>query len=236
METISIADPPEELRERVEYAVATSRIYIGACALPEQRIALGADLKVAMALKKEIEERRVEISGPINKGLRALNRLFALMSDPIDKAISDLKREALRYDLEEDRKKAAAVREAARIADQARKDMNVAADQAVIAGNIELGAALAATAQMIAPVPVAVDTVKVEGESHQEIWRAECYAPLLTCLAISDGTLPLSDDDEAALAEFFAKLFGPRARSLKNALNIPGVRAVPERILKSRAA
>ena len=238
-ETVTIADPPEELREQVTNAVACAASY-SAITMPEQRRAIGADLSANKALQNRVEQERLLIAKPLTEASRAVNALFKRMSEPLEAAERLMKRAALAWDAEEDRKKAAAYREAARVADAERMRLEEIARQAKADGNVETAAAISAAAQMVAPVPVASEQVKIEGEAHAEIWRAEVInlGILFAVLAGDAGPhhVPLSDDEEDQCIAFFAKLFGPRARALKGALSIPGVRAVSERILRSRAA
>jgi hypothetical protein len=235
-ETINVGDPSPELVETVATLVAVAGSYAGGLTCVEQRTAIGNDLRDNKRLQKLVEDERVKITGPINVGLRAVNALFKRMSEPLETAERTMKRVALAWDTEQDRIKARAVREAARIADEERAKLREAANIAGAEGKHEVAHALAEAAQMIAPVPVAVEQAKVEGEAHQIIWRAECFDDKLVCRAIGDGSLGLTEDEQAECRHFFAQLFRKRAAALHDALNIPGVRAVSERILKSRAA
>lgn len=236
-ETIVVESPPDALREEVENAVAVASTY-GAITCVEQRQAVGNDLRANKALQNRVEAERLKIATPLTLASRALNTLFKRFSEPLEAAERGMKRAALAWDQEEDRRKMREYREAARKADEEKARLAAAAAEQKAAGNAEVAHALTEAAALVTAAPVVVEQAKVEGEAHQTIWRAECYAPLLTMLAlVSDPPrVQLSQDEEAALAEFLSKLFGPRARSLRDAMQIPGVRAVSERILKSRAA
>ena len=234
-ETVTIADPPAELRTEVENAVAVAGSY-ARITCTEQRQALGADLQANKRLQNEVEEERLKIAKPLTEASRAVNALFKRMSTPLEQSETMMKRAALAWDDEQDRIKARAVREAARKADEEKARLAAEAEKQRAAGNVETAHAIEAAAQMVAPVPVVVEESKVAGEAHAEVWRAEVYnlAALLGpefCLTVN-----LNGDEIRECEAFFSKLFAPRARALKNALSIPGVRAVCERILKSRAA
>src|ERR1700675_2256379 len=105
METINIADPPEALREQVDTAIAVALTYATITG-PEHRRSVGEDLRANKRLQNEIEAERVKISGPLNQAFKAVNALFKRMSDPLEAAELAMKRAALAYDTEEDRKKA----------------------------------------------------------------------------------------------------------------------------------
>lgn len=237
-ETLLIADPPEALTEQVNTAVAVAASY-KTITCTEQRQALGADLQANKRLQNEVEGERLKIAKPLTEASRAVNALFKRMSTPLEQAETMMKRAALIWDDEVDRQKARAVREAARKADEERQRLTAEAEKARKAGQAETAHAIEAAAQMVAPVPVVVEESKVAGEAHADVWRAEIVNLDELLLELSPATNTralLNADERMQCCDFFAKLFAPRARSLKNALSIPGVRAVCERILKSRAA
>lgn len=234
-ESIVVADPPAELRESVENAVAVAATY-GQITCAEQRAAVGNDLKVNKRLQAAVEEERLKIAKPLTEASRAVNALFKKMSTPLEAAELAMKRAAIRWDEEIDRQKMRAYREAARKADEEKARLaNEAAAQRT-AGNIETAHAIEQAAQFVAPVPVAVpEAIKVDGESTREVWRAVVFDSLALCRAIGDRQVGLSVAETIEIEEFFAKLFGPRARALHDALSIPGVRAVYERVIATRA-
>jgi hypothetical protein len=79
-------------------------------------------------------------------------------------------------------------------------------------------------APVVAPtVHVASSTPAVSGISHRTTWHAEVTDIKALCRAIADGTQP------ATLVTANMTVLNGLARSLKNALTVPGVRAVPDR-------
>ena len=221
-ETVTIADPPAELRTEVENAVAVAGSYARITCI-EQRQALGADLQANKRLQNEVEEERLKIAKPLTEASRAVNALFKRMSTPLEQSETMMKRAALAWDDEQDRIKARAVREAARKADEEKARLAAEAEKQRAAGNVETAHAIEAAAQMVAPVPVVVEESKVAGEAHADVWRAEIVNLDELLLELSPATNTralLNADERMQCCDFFAKLFAPRARSLKNALSI----------------
>lgn len=81
--------------------------------------------------------------------------------------------------------------------------------------------AMIATQPMLAPTPITSAAVeKVNGVSARESWSAEIINPRLVLEAVLKGIVPIQ------AVQMNTAYFNQRARADKQALNIPGVRAV----------
>lgn len=230
MTTITVASPPEELEQRVTAAVALGNSY-AAVASPEAREVLGLDLQANKALQNTVEGERVKITKPINEGLRAVNALFKKMSMPLEEAERKMKQAAITWDQEQARIQREAEAAAARKADEEKRRLAQLAEAERVKGNAETAHAITEAAQMVAPVPVlAPARVKVAGESTAELWHAQVDDLRELCRAIGAGEV----STENVLPNM--PTLNSQARSLKSTLRIPGVRAVSEKTLRTRAA
>jgi hypothetical protein len=227
--TIVVGTPPEALNTQVAIMVDLAESYQVTC--PELREALGLDLQRNKSLQATIEGERVKITKPLNEALRNVNALFKKLLGPLESAEARMKREALRWDDEQARIKREAQEAAARKADDERRRLEAEAAKQKKAGNVETAHAIASAAQMIAPIPVeAPPIVKVAGESTRELWHAEIDDLRELCRAIGAGEV----STENVLPNM--PTLNSQARSLKGTMRIPGVRAVSEKVLGTRAA
>lgn len=227
--TIVIGSPSADLEDQVSNAVAAADSYVGAVTCQEMREALAEDLKANKLLQKTVETERTTITGPINEGLRATNAFFRRFSEPLERAEVAMKREALKWDQEQERVRQAKAAEAARKADEEKKRLEAQAAEQAKAGNKETAHAIQQAALFVAPVPVAA-APKIAGETHQERWHAEVDDIRALARAVADGTVP------TAYIEAVMPALNAQARALKSEMAIPGVRAVCERVLATRAA
>jgi hypothetical protein len=79
------------------------------------------------------------------------------------------------------------------------------------------------------PAPIAAPTfTKAEGVSSRETWRAEVFDVVALCKAIAEGKVP------ANLIEPNMPALNGMARALKEALNIPGVKAIKDSVVQVR--
>ncbi len=81
--------------------LAVAESYVIDC--PEMYEAAADDLKAVKAKYKAIEAQRVEIVGPLNKAVKAVNELFRPPLDFLEKAETTLKGRLIAYDQEQER-------------------------------------------------------------------------------------------------------------------------------------
>lgn len=114
---VAVVVPPG-LDSAPRQMLAAAESYVVDC--PEMYEAAADDLKSVKAKYKAIEAQRVEIVGPLNKAVKAVNDLFRSPLDFLEKAETTLKNRLLAYDQEQERK---------RRAEQARLDAERRAEQ-----------------------------------------------------------------------------------------------------------
>lgn len=247
---ITVGAPPEELTKRVTAAVALANSY-SAVTCAEAREALGLDLQGNKSLQATVEGERVKITKPINEGLRAVNALFKRMMAPLEDAEIKMKRAALAWDNEQRRIQQEAAADAARKADEEKRRLALLAQAEEAVGNVEAAHVIRDAVAMVAPIPVSMPTpARVSGESTANLWHAEvddlrelCRAigvnvPMLM-QAIADGKIsPDVLKGEVSTENVLPNMptLNSQARSLKATMRIPGVRAVSEQSLRTRAA
>lgn len=227
-ETITVGSPSPELLGHAEDALALAQSYRVDCV--EMREAAAEDLKRVKKLAKEVDEQRKEITGPLDLAKKRVMDLFRKPAEFLERAESTIKRACLAWDQEQDRLRRVAEAEAARKADEERKRLAAEAEKQQAAGNTETAHAISQAAQMVAPVPVSIERTKIAGESTREVWRAEVTDIVELARAVAEGKVSA----ECLLPNM--PVLNGQARALKATLNLPGVRAVSEQVLATRAA
>lgn len=230
-ETIVINAPPAALLESAATMLAVAAGYRIDC--PELREAAGEDLARVKRLAKDLEAERRAITVPLDTAKARVMDHFRKPAKFLEDAERILKQGCLAYDDEQAQKRAAAEAEAAQVADEERKRLAAEAQRQSAAGNVETAHAIAAAAEMVAPVPVAVFApTRVAGEAHRVTWRAdrETVDVIALARAVADGVIAPDN-----LCPNWPVIDG-QVRALKGAFKMPGVRAVSERVLAARAA
>lgn len=170
---------------------------------------------------KDIEEMRKRLKAPVLEAGRAIDEEFRKPLETLDRAKSTIKR-ALDAFLAAERKRAAEEAERARReAEKQRMALERQQQKAEEKGDMQKANQLAyraATVPVVAPPPVA----KVAGVASTETWSAVVEDKAALIRAIADGQYPMD------WLQVDMKALNLQARSLKNNLNIPGVRAVSE--------
>jgi colicin import membrane protein len=220
---------------------------------------LGADeLKAIKAKAVQLEEQRTSITGPINKGLKAINDLFRGPADLLSQAESILKRKLLAYDQEQERIAAEARRKAEEAAAAERRRLEeeaaarkreadaqaAAAAKAQAEGNAQAAAlataaaqraqaeaqAAAATSQMVIAPVVSVEKPKAAGISTTKKVDFEVIDlhALTKHVAQHPELLNLLQPDSVKLRAY--------VRGLGMACALPGVRVFEDRVMSARAA
>jgi hypothetical protein len=190
-------------------------------------IQAGAAVLDVKARARVIEEKRVEITGPINKALRAVNALFKAPTERLDRIAKRIGDAMIVY---RNAQEAAAQRERSRLAqiaaaeaakEQAKLDKAVAKAEAK--GDFSTADALRAVAPIAQPVlALSVETPKVAGLATRTTWRAEVVDVGKLLMAAAAGEVP------ASVFAVNDKVLQAAARDFDGALNWPGVRCFPE--------
>lgn len=227
-ETIVVGTPAPELLVRAEDMLAVAQSYKIDCI--ELREAASEDLKRVKGLAREIDDQRKEITGPLDLAKKRVMDLFRKPAEFLERAEITIKNACIAFDREQERIRREQQAEAARAADAERKRLSDEAAAQAKAGNAETAHAIEQAAQMVAPVPVVIDRPRIAGEAMREVWRAEVTDLVALARAVADGLVAA----ENILPN--GPVLNGQARALKGALAIPGVKAVAERVLASRAA
>ena len=168
--------------------------------------------------------------------------------DPIDTAITHVKRAMASWQMEEERKRREALAAEQRRADEAARLLQAQQSQqltmaevgdALESGDTERAEALIANPieaprPYVAPAYVAPTVPKVEGIASRENWKVAKeeldVAKLLQ--AVKDGKIEVAR--AAALVEFNVPALNKMAKAMKSAFDIPGARAFNDAVIASR--
>lgn len=225
---VIVQNPDQAMFRQAENSLATARAY--QIDSQEMRDLAGEDLQQIKRRQKTIESQRLELTAPLNAVVKKINDMFRQPKDWLDEAERLLKGAILIYDQAQAAKAAEEQRlreEAARIE---RERIAAEAEKAREAGRAEEANAMAQVAEMVIAPPVAVPVQKTAGISTRSNWTAEVVDLMELVKAVAAGTQPLSllQADTTKLTQM--------AKALKGELNIPGVRAVENKIISARAA
>jgi uncharacterized membrane protein YqiK len=247
--------PAPTLAKSASDALLSAKAYV--IDSPEMYELAATELQQIKGLQKKVEAERTAITGPMNQALRAVNAFFKGPAGYLEQAESILKKSMSAYQVEQERLRieeqrrleAAAAAERARLAEEAAaakakadaeaEALRQQAAQAAASGDAEIAARLAAqaesrveegaltaqvmtqTSQLVSAPVAAAGARKVSGISTRENWTFEITDPAL----IPREYLMIDE----------SKIRGV-VRALKDATNIPGVRAYSEKSIAARAA
>jgi hypothetical protein len=176
------------------------------------------------ALEAQIQRHHKPIKETAFAAHKAAVAAEKRLLDPLLEAKAILKRGIAEWEIEQERVRQEAEREAR--AEAARLEQDLRLQQAVLAE--EQGATPDAVAEVLEtpiPIPAPVITAtfeRVRGVGTQQRWKAQVVDIRALCRAVAEGRLA-----ETYVEPNMAAL-NSRARAEKSAMNIPGVKAVPE--------
>ncbi len=195
----------------------------------EMAIFAGDDLKAVKTLAKLIEDKRTSITKPLNQALREVNALFKPAKNWLAKAEGLIKDKLLAFQKEQD----LIARELQAKADEeARKErvkLAKAADLAAMAGMAERAEDLREEAEVQKAPVVVSEAPKLEGIATRKTWKAEVTNKLLFVKHVAEKR-----NDLLGLIKIDQSALNAQARSLKDGLDIPGIKAVIEETLVAR--
>lgn len=228
--SVAIGKPDDAMLQSADQLLVTARQSYAVITTADQCEAAGDDLKAIKTKQKALEDARTTITKPLLEVQRAVNALFKKPMDALAEAERLVKNGILKYQDAEERKRREAEAVAAEAARKEREKLEAQAARAAAAGRMERAEALAATAAAI-PERVEIQSAapKIAGLSKRGIWKAEVTdkAAFAKYAAEHPEWLHLLDVNLTALNGL--------ARSQKDALSLPGVRAFEEKILGSTA-
>lgn len=240
-----------ELRAKAEQALSNATDYVIDSDIMFQMVS--DDLKRIKAIQKEVEEKRISITGPLNQAVKATNDLFRAPKEYLDRAEATLKKSMVAYTTEKQRiveeERAKVEAERRRLAEEERMALEAAivAEQeayaAEMAGDQELAEKsmnearnalsqadrVAMSANMMA-VSSAEPELKVSGISSRLTYRAEVTDMMALVTAVAQGTAPIE------CLQVDTKFLGQMARAFKKSGQIyPGVQSIEERSISARS-
>lgn len=195
----------------------------------EDQYVSSADLLQRIKSKaKAMEELRKSLTRPLDEAKSRIMDLFRPTENNLEDAENTIKRAMLGYQREEERKRKALEDEARALAAKEAERLQRQADKARAKGKDDRADELEEQAQTM-PVPIVPSqAAKVSGVAIRETWKAEVTDLELLVLAVATNKVPI-----AALMPNM-QVLNAQARSLKNELNWPGVRAITEGVVAAR--
>lgn len=185
-------------------------------------------LKRIKAKGNALRDLRLSMTRPIDEAKARVMDLFRPAGDQLDRAEQILKKAMITFTTEEERKRKE-IEDAAR--EQAEKEaakLQRQADKARMKGKDDKADELEERAVTV-PTPIVPSEVpKVSGVAFRTTWHAEVEDFELLVLEVATGHQPM------ALLQANQKVLDAQARSLKNQMKIPGVRAVPDQGVAAR--
>lgn len=188
---------------------------------PAQYQESAAALKRVKSHQKQLEEMELEITRPINAGLKAIRDLFRTPRDRAGRAESLIKRAMIGYSDEQDRIRREEQRKADEAARREQEKLQDRAAKAAAAGKVEKAAELETRAATVVAPVINREPPKVAGVSDRLNWKFEVTDP---AALPREYTMP----DE--------KKIGAIVRAMKGDTNIPGVRVWSEKNIAAGAA
>lgn len=255
--TVTVQPPDRSVTAGATRVLNMAREFVIDC--DEMLAAAGDELRSIKTAQKDLNERRMAITRPLDDAKKAAIALFQPAVDALAEAENVLKRGIGGYQqqladqrrAEEARRREAARIEQERLAAEARAQREAAekarreAEEAAAAGRAEEAAKATAAAteaaaqadasedlsRTIAEAPVVVTSApKVSGVSMRETWSAEVDDLMTLVKAVAEGKAPL------ACLQADMKVLNAQARALKAQLAYPGVRAVSTSSVAARSA
>ena len=226
--TLTVAQPDEALfRQSADLLLATKNFEITSA---DMALKAGVGLKEIKALAKELNRKRIEITGPFNQGLKKVNDLFRPAKDWLTQAEELMKSKLLYYQQEQDR----IAREAQAKADEeARKErvkLEKAADLAAQAGMDDRAEELEEQAQVHEAPVIQSAAPKLEGIHTRVTWKAEVTNKMEFVKYVIEKR-----PDLLWLIEINQSKLNAQAIALKESLDLPGIKAVKEESITARS-
>lgn len=229
--SIQVKKPDQRLLSSAEQLLAVAQSY--RIDSPEVYEAAAADLQEIKGKLKALEEKRVAITKPLNRAIKAVNDLFRKPKELLEQAEALIKRAMSAYDQEQERKRR---EEQARLEEEARKErerLEAKAREAEEKGQIEKAEALRESANaVVAPiVSPATEAPKVTGIATRGLWKAR-----VTDKAALVRHIVAERPDLLSLIEIDASALNAMARAQKSALSLPGVEVYEHKIIAAQAS
>lgn len=196
---------------------------------PERALAAGDDLKEIKSLARQLEAKRTAITRPINKALKEINSLFKPAKFWLSQAEILTKGKLLAYQAEQDQIAAEAQRQADEAARKERVKLEKAADLAAQAGMDDRADELQEEAAVQEAHVIQSAAPKIEGVHTRVTWKAEVVDKMEFIKFIGENS------HLHGLLLINQSALNAQARSLKDSLDLPGIKVVPEKSIAARS-
>lgn len=195
---------------------------------PEMMVAAANELKAIKGKARDLENRRLSMTRPLDDAKKQIMDFFRQPMQYLVDAEGIIKRGMLAYQNEQERLRRAEEARLRDIAEKERQRLERQAAKAAEQGKAEKAEDLRERAESM-PVPVVAHRApQVAGISTRENWSAEVTSLRELLQGVLDGKVP----EVAVIADM--KVLNAQARSLKDAMNYPGVKAVCEKGISAR--
>ena len=189
----------------------------------ENAVAAGEDLKRVKGLAKQVNEKRLAITRPLNDALKEVNALFKPAQDWLKQAESLLKGKILAFQAEQDRIARELQAKADADARKERESLERKARLAELVRKPEKAEEIREEAETkVAPV-VTSAAPKISGVVRRETWKAEVTDKQALVRHIIERQPAL-----LVLIKIDQSLLNARAREMKDKFDLPGAKAVKE--------
>jgi hypothetical protein len=176
---------------------------------------------------RELEDRRKEITVPMDDAKKAVMDLFRPASNAVAECERVVRKKLAAYAQESERKRALAEAEAAEKARKEEERLRARAEKAAAKGNTEKAAELEMQAASTVAAPVAAPA-PASNVSYRENWKAQVSDKMALIKAVANGQAsPELLDVNMSVADRLAK-------ALKNTANIPGLRMACQKVPVAR--
>lgn len=185
-------------------------------------------LKTVKEMSKRLDEKRKEITSPLDVAKKAVMDLFRSPSERLALAESNLKNKMLEYQNEQDRIRREAEEKLRLEAEKKQRELEERAKKAEENGKVGKAEELRDKAAMTIAPTIAPTVQKVEGVSTREVWSAEVVDVMALVKAVAEGKAPLN------FLQVNTTVLNAQARATKDSLSFPGVKFISTKVLASR--
>lgn len=190
----------------------------------------GQILKEVKGKSKQLDELRKSMTRPLDDSKKKIMEFFRPAEEKLAEAARIISKPMIEWETQQERNR----REAERIAqEEAQKRAEEEALQLAVeveqSGDTELAEQIISQPVQVPVVKIASAVPKTNGTFSRETWKAEVVDIKALASAVASGKVPA----EALQANM--PFLNQMARSFKGGLNYPGVRAIAEKSITSRA-
>ena len=226
---LNIKRPDEAMFKSSEATLEMARLL--KVTTPDQAITAADDLKAVKRLAKQVNEKRLAITRPINEGLKEVNAFFKPVQDLLADAEQLLKAKILQFQTDQDRIARELQAKADATARKEREKLLKRAAKAEAKGKSESAQVLREVAEAQTAPMIESAAPKLEGVARRVTWTAEVIDPL----ALAEHIVKERHDLLLVIFRIDQSSLNRLAREFKDELNLPGVEVQQETSIAARA-